>query len=187
VSDLHDHAGSENSIDSATAGLIRGKSGQIVRQARLPRSDRGDIEQLLTLLVLQRLPRFDPARGDRPAFVRMVLHRATANVLRYLRAARRSGVAVVSLDAFLRTETDEPAHPPDRDGAPGADGGTDLALDLADALEALPADLRAVAEHLRTRSPAQVAQGLGMPRSTLYARTREIRTAFERRALDDYL
>jgi hypothetical protein len=142
---------------------------------------------MLSLLLLPRLARFDPEQGDRAAFVRMLLRQATANVLRHYRAAKRSGIDVVSLDAFLRTDEDRSVHPVDGDGQPSAEDRADLAHDLAGALEALPAELRAIAEQLRTCSFTEAARNLGLSRSTLYARAKEIRAAFEQRALDDYL
>jgi DNA-directed RNA polymerase specialized sigma24 family protein len=176
LSDFQKRLGAENPIDPATAELIGRKSRQILRQTGLPSSDREDVEQTLALLLLQRLPKFDPAEGDRAAFVRMVLRQATVNVLRFLAAAKRSG-RPVSLDALLPTADD---------GATSEESG-DLVLDLAGALEALPADLRAIANELRVSSKTEAARNLGIPRSTLHERAKEIRAAFERRALDDYL
>jgi DNA-directed RNA polymerase specialized sigma24 family protein len=173
----------ENPIDPTTAALIRCKSGQVLWQAGLSRSNREDVEQTLTLLLLRRLAQFDAGKGDRTAFVRMVLRQATVNVLRYYRAAKRSGT-VVSLDARIRTETDEPLEPAARAEPPAR---ADAPLDVAAALAALPAELRMIAEELRTHSIAEAARNLGISRTTLHARVQEIRTVFEGRALDDYL
>lgn len=172
-----------NPIDPVTAGLIRCKTGQILRQTRLPRAERADVEQALTLALLQRLSKFDAAAGERDAFVRMVLRQATINVLRHYRAAKRSA-DVVSLEAFLRTETDEPLEPA---APPAAVEYADATIDVAAALAALPAELLAIAEELLRCSRAEAARNLGLARSTLNERVREIRAAFEARGLDDYV
>jgi hypothetical protein len=186
LSDSPDRTEPENPIDPATAALIGHKSRQILRQTGLPRTDREDIEQALTLLLLQRLAKFDPHAGERVAFVRMVLRQATVNVLRFLGAAKRAG-RPVSLDAFLHSAAGEPFHPADREGLPSDEERAARALDVAAALEALPAELRAVAEELREVSRAEATKNLRVSRSTVHERTKEIRAAFERRALDEYL
>jgi len=172
----------ENPIDLATAALIRCKSGQILWQACLPRSEREDVEQTLTLLLLRRLSKYDAAQGNRDVFVRMVLRQATVNVLRYYRAAKRAG-PVVSLDALLGTESGEPIE-----SALCADPGTgdqaDAAIDLTVALLALPEELRAIAQELRTHTKTEAARVLGIHRATLNERVKEIRAAFEARGLD---
>jgi RNA polymerase sigma-70 factor, ECF subfamily len=185
LSDSPNRSEPQNPIDPATRGLIARKSSQIIRQTGRPRSDREDVEQTLTLVLLKRLPKFDPAEGDRPAFVRMVLRQATINVLDYLTAGKRAG-RPVSLDALLRIGDEELLYLAEPVGSTSEELG-DLALDLAGALEALPGDLRAIADQLREHSITEVARNLGIPRSTLYERAKEIRAAFELRALDDYL
>jgi RNA polymerase sigma factor (sigma-70 family) len=186
LSDSLDPAEPENPIDPATAALIGRKSRQVLRQTGLPRTDREDVEQTLTLLLLQRLAKFDPHEGDRPAFVRMVLRQATVNVLRFLGAAKRAG-RPVSLDECLRTASDEVIRPADREGRPSDEELATRALDVAEALEALPAELRAIAEQLRDSSRTEAAQNLGVSRSTVHERAKEIRAAFERRGLEGYL
>lgn len=185
MSDSPNPLGAENPIDPATAERIGRKSRQILRQTGLPRSEREDVEQTLALLLLQRLAKFDPNQGDRAAFVRMVLRQLTVNMLRFFTAAKRSG-RPVSLDALLRTADDDPLHPAEGDSKTSEDLG-DLVLDLAGALETLPAELRTMADELRMSSKTQAAHNLGVSRSTLHERVQEIRAAFERRALDDYL
>lgn len=186
MSDPWNRLDPENPIDPETAARIALKAGQILRQAGLPRSYREDLERTLILVLLGRLARFDPGRGDRSAFVGLVLRRATINVLRHYRAAKRSA-AVVSLETLVRAGADEPAELAARDDASGARERADAVLDVADAVAGLPADLRAVAEELRTHSAAEAARRLGVPRSTLHERVKEIRAAFEARGLDDYL
>lgn len=177
----------DDPIDPATARRIRAKSRQIVRRAGLSRSDREDVAQALAARLLAPLRAFDPAKLPREAYVRMVLRRATASVLGYLRAAKRAGPAVVSLEAFLRQDADDPLEPADRPGRRSAEEAADLARDVADLLAALPPDLRELAEQLKERSMAGAARDRDVSRITVYARLAELRSRFARAGLNDYL
>ena len=159
------------------------------RLARLPgfsRSDIPDIEQDLALAAWKALPRFDPSHASIDTFVDRVLgavvgmlerrrerqkrdHRREAYSIDEMMDAKRAaeaegGDAVPPLEAEVhdlrlgRDYADE-AH---RAG---------LRLDVAQILERLPADLRAVAEMLMDgQSLVQVARALGIPRQTLQGR-----------------
>jgi RNA polymerase sigma-70 factor (ECF subfamily) len=166
--------------------LIQRKSYQIVRQTGLPVSDREDVEQTLALHLLTRLRQFDGAEEARPAYVRMVLRQATVNALRFLSAAKRAGGAT-SLDALLRNEDEREVAPGGGDDRRDTQEQFELARDVAEVLESLPAELRPVAEGLMSHSISRTARDLGMPRSTLYERVEVIRTAFEAADLRDYL
>jgi RNA polymerase sigma-70 factor (ECF subfamily) len=170
----------ENLIDETTAKLIRVKSRQIVRQARLPRTDREDLEQQLTLHLLARLPGYDPAIRPRDAHVRMLLRQGAATVLRSLRACKRCGPAV-SLSATL------PEEPIDREGLPSDRDRAEVASDVAEAVASLPAELREIAELLTNHTVAELVHRLGVSRSTLYRRVADIRATFEARGLGNHL
>ena len=59
----------------------------------------------------------------------------------------------------------------------------ELRLDVQEALERLPEDLRPIAERLQHHSIAEVARELGMPRTTLYELIARIRRRFQRLGL----
>src|SRR5205085_11730290 len=89
----------DSSLNIATlAGpVIRRKVQQLVARAELSRQDRQDFAQDLLVRLLQRLPAFDPARGHLPAFIKIVVERCAANLLRSRRATKRETRRVGSL------------------------------------------------------------------------------------------
>ena len=156
-------------IDPTVAAIVRRKACRLVGRAGLQPQDREDIEQQLVLHILEQLERFDPARGTWPAFVQCLVERFGKNLVRSLRAAKRDSGPLAALP---------------EEGPPGP--GQPLAaetLELTEALAHLPEDLRAVAELLLTRTVAGTARALGVSRSTVHARVRELRS---RRELKSY-
>ncbi len=162
-----------------TAALIRKKAAQLAFLVRPATHDREDFEQDLALELLKRLPRFDSRLLSREAFDRMIVRRATANILRHHQAARRDDRAVLALAA----------RP---DWAAETGWGTEfmrdrslLAQDLHDLQAKLPPDLHALAERLKFQSLSEAARSLGLPRSTLYERFQALKRWLK--ALDDSL
>jgi DNA-directed RNA polymerase specialized sigma24 family protein len=168
LSDLHQGPDPDNPIDPTIAAIVRRKACRLVGRAGLQAQDREDIEQQLVVHILEQLDRFDPARGEWPAFVQRLVERFGRNLVRSLRAAKRRGPPLAPL----------PDEGPGRDPA-----ATAAALDLAAALAKLPEDLRAVAELLTTETVSDAARILGHARSTVHARIRELRSRSELKAL----
>ena len=153
-------------IDPTVAAIVRRKACRLVGRAGLRPQDREDIEQQLVLHILEQLEQFDPARGTWPAFVQRLVERFGKNLIRSLRAQKRTSGLLAPLPE---------AGPAD---APVPEG-----LDLTEALARLPEDLRAVAELLVTRTVAGAARALGVSRSTVHARVRELRSRRELKKL----
>jgi DNA-directed RNA polymerase specialized sigma24 family protein len=100
----------------------------------------------------------------------MLVGHAAATALRGRRCRARQ--ATRPLEAAL--PAGEPVDP-----RAGPERATALTLDVEVVLAAVPPDLRRVARAVGTRSVAEAARHLGMPRPTLYRRLRELRAAFE--------
>lgn len=148
-------------INPETARLIRRKARRLVGQAGLRPQDRDDIEQELTVELLARRDRYDPARGSWAAFARKVLDRTGSNLVRHRRAAKRDVHRLEPLDGeFPPTVEDE---------------AVDLDLDLAAAIDRIPAAYRAVVTLVLRRGVQGAAKVLGVHRSTVYARLHELR------------
>ena len=179
---------------------IHHKARQLVGQAGYTEDDVEDIEQDLTLDLLERLPKFDPAKATFNTFVAQVVARKCCNLVRYRQAEMRDhrreecslndeiddgeGGQVEHVATISQDEHDLRIGKYNRP----AEERTDLQLDIAAALDDLPADLRQVAEMLPTMSIAQVARELGIPYSTFYdSHLARLRKAFEKRGLGDYL
>jgi hypothetical protein len=63
----------------------------------------------------------------------------------------------------------------------------DLANDMAEALDALPDDLRSIAEDLRDAPLAQVARQHGCSREVMRRKAKQIGRHFAERGLDEYI
>ena len=55
----------------------------------------------------------------------------------------------------------------------------EVQIDFEVVLNNVPAELRVIAEQLKTKTPSQLARDLGITRSTLYSRIAELRTLFQ--------
>lgn len=154
----------------AAADAIRRKARQLVGKAGLKPQDVPDLEQELALDLLTRASAYNRRRQPDPdAFVRMVVCRAAAKLLRDRRAAKRDPARVGSLDRH------EVAAPEAGDGS--------LVWDVAEARAGLPAELAVIARHLGDEPLAAVAARIGIPRTTLYSRLETIRQHFAARGL----
>jgi len=179
---------------------IHHKARQLVGKAGYTRNDVEDIEHDLALDLLQRLPKFDPAKATQDTFVARLVDRKISKLLRHrqmeMRDYRREEC---SLNDEIDIGEDEPVQriatisQDEHDLRTGkyarpAEERADLQLDIAAALADLPAELRHVAEMLATMPVAQVARKLGVPRSTFHdTHLTKLREAFEARGLGDYL
>jgi RNA polymerase sigma factor (sigma-70 family) len=160
---VSDRAETTNPIDPVTAGLIRRKADQLAHKVYPPHSDRDDIAQSLTIDLMERMSDFDPAQGDRETFVKMILANAAADILRRLRAKR------IPTTSMPEEGLPDPKRSPN-----------DLAGEVAEVLATLPEQLRRVVELLGTSTVVEIAERLGVARSTVYRHIGEIRTRFER-------
>lgn len=155
-------------LDPASAAIIKSKARRLVGRSGLRAQDRADLEQELSLHVFQKRPRFNPRRGSWTAFVRRVVERYGENLVRARRTAKRYG-----------GPTD-----PLTDAVPARDENDARARAVLEAVAGLPAELREVAELVLSGSVAAAARELGVSRSTVYARLREIRFRTEFAELD---
>jgi RNA polymerase sigma-70 factor (ECF subfamily) len=185
--------------DPFVRGLIRRKAAQIARRRGFTPSDRDDLEQELTLRLLQRWHSFDPGRSPAHAFIALVVRHAVANVLRHRHAACRDPGPVGSLQRLVPADEGDPpptladtvgaqAHEARSGRRPRSDEErSQLAADTAAVLDRLPADLGALAEALKTHSLAEVARAWGVARSTLQSPLQRLRQHWEQAGMRDYL
>jgi RNA polymerase sigma factor (sigma-70 family) len=132
-----------------------------------------DWEQELRLRLIHGSSRFDPAIGTAEAFVTWVVGRAAAMLERRFATKKRQ---------FERSWSSlTEVTPADAEDSP------DLAMDLADAIDALPLGLRVIVDALREESLTAYAHRTGVPRSRLQRRVAKVRDLFEDRNLSDYL
>lgn len=193
------HDRKETRIDEFTRKLIRRKARQLIGRVGFTKSDQADIEQELTLKLLKALSGFDPDQGHKNVFVTAVIERFVANLLRDKQAEKRDHRRVCSLNVVIADDEDEgPVELGDTVSRREQDARlgqaprdehdlAQLVLDMVEVIATLPSELRELAERLKTDSVSQVARDLGVPRTTLNGRVRELRRRFERAGLKDYL
>jgi len=182
-----------------TTTLIQCKARQLVGKAGYTRDHIEDIEQDLIRDLLERLPKFDPAKATINTFADRVVCRRICNLLRHrqteMRDHRREAF---SMDDEIETEEgpmerhetigqDEVDLRTGRYNRPAADRAH-LQMDMNAVLIGLSPELRQIADMLRTQSVAEVARSLGIPRSTFRDNyLAQLREAFAASRLDDYL
>ena len=178
---------------------IRHKARQLVGTAGFTRDDFEDIQQDLIVDLLERLPKFDPAKAKYNTFVSRIVERKVSKLIRHrkqqIRDCRREecslnadiddcgGGTVERIQTISQDEHDLRTGKYTRP----ADERVDLRLDIEAVLADLPPELRRAGQMLMTMPIAEVAHKLGVPRSTFYethlARLREI---FEAKGLGEY-
>ena len=190
----HESNAKPSVLDQFADDFIRWKAKQLVGKAGFTRSDEDDLVQNFRLKLLERLDKFDPARAHFHVFVVTVIERCAATLLKHARAQKRNGGRVGSLDA-QSVENDEEINLGEivsrdrrrRDSVRNASELMDLASDLANILEMLPAELRQLCEQLKTLSTGDLARETGMPRSTINDKKRLVRNYFEDAGLRIYM
>jgi RNA polymerase sigma factor (sigma-70 family) len=156
--------------------MIAAKAKKLVGRYGLRPQDRADVEQDLAVRIADRLRTYNPARGTLESFIAMVIEQAAANLVRERRAGKRTPPArspVPTEDVPDPLVNEDIRH-------------SDLVRDVAAVIAELPADQRAIAHALMEASVSEVSRRLGLCRTTVYARMKGLRTAFERRSLGDY-
>jgi RNA polymerase sigma-70 factor, ECF subfamily len=180
--------------------VIRHKARQLINKYGFTRDDYDDLQQDMTLDLLRRLSKYDPSRAGLSTFVARVVDRKVSTLIRHQKQEKRDfSVRILRLDAEVDGQDGEPLGLDEilsqdafdeevaRYDRPEAER-LDLRLDLSLVLDELPEELRELARRLQTRTMAEIARELGVPRSTLYetgiARLRKI---FEDKGLREYL
>lgn len=175
---------------------IRRKAKQLVGRAGLTNSDRDDLEQDLTVKLLEAFSKFDPDIADWKAFVKTVVERHAANLLREQRAEKRSASrqsslhTIVDHDEFgIPTTLGDSFTEHEHDARTGADSRGDIDLlelreDVATVIASLPEDLREICDRLKHDGARQVARDLNMPQTTICRRIETIREHFEAAGFD---
>ena len=179
-------------------GIVKRKVRQIIGRAGYTRQDKEDLEQELLTRLLQGLKSFDPDVAHRKSFVTAIVERAVATILRDAQAEKRDHRRIGSLQLLMEltdegpTELAETISDREYNGRRCRDPRNDedlaqLVTDLADVINALPDELRDLAERMKTQSISAIAREIGVPRTTLNDAVRRLRQRFEQAGLRDYV
>jgi len=182
----------KQNLDRFAAWFVHHKAKQLIGRAGFTKDDLGDLKQDLTLDLLQRLEQFNAERAQRRTFVVMVVEHRIAAILEHRTAAMRDRrreqcslndpVSDHEGKTVARHETLDADFLGHGDETPG-----DLAVDVHAVIAGLPRRLQVLCVHLQTKTPAEIARELGVPRMTLYGDIKRLKAAFEQAKLGDYL
>lgn len=186
------------SDDRFIRGIIRRKVKQLIGRAGFTQQDREPLEQELFARVLQSLPRFNPEVAHRNKFITAVVERYVANILRNKKAEKRDHRRITSLNVMIEiidegpTELAQTIGDRELDARQGRERRSEqelheLALDLAAVMATLPEAWRTLLELRKSRTMPEIAEEMGVPRTTLNDWMRRIRQRFEKSDMQDYL
>jgi len=190
---------SRRALDAYAEACIRHKAHQLVGQAGFTADDVEDLEQELAIHLFEQLPKFDPTRGAFSTFVDRVLTHKAADILDARFAARRDcRIQVGSLDDTVRLreggevpimdlDLEDAMHVQRGISVPSPYDEAERSIDLERAMAGLTPEQRDLCRRLMTATIAEISAATGVPRPTLYDRLRQIRAAFERAGLREYV
>jgi len=177
---------------------IRVKIIEILRRRGCRHLEVDDVVQEVNARLLSRESSFDPATVPWEKAVVTVAEQTIANLLRGQRAGKRGHRRMCSLNALIQTRDDGLAELAEIIGCReynarrGCDPRIELELaqlvrDVADVTATLTEEQRAFAEELASRSKAEIARNMGVPRTTLSSRVHLAMRRFENAGLQNCL
>lgn len=184
-------------ISQYTRTLISIKANQIIGRYGLTPSDREDLEQELTLAVLEAADAWDADRGSRNTFDNRIVNRKVATIIRYRsRGCRDYHRGRMSLDDAIRNEdggsssrgammTEDTDRR--RGGVDTSEERVELSKDVRSAVRSLEPDLQRLCDLLGKGTKSDAAESMGLSRTTIYKRCRAIRERFAQMGLADYV
>ena len=175
-------------IGSYGINYVRNRVWFLIKKCGFPRQRFEDLQQELLVDLIRRLPRHDPARSPRNAFITRVVKNKVFDILTERDAPSREHIRnEVSIDKPLRQDG-SPAKLCDMlCGARSGSDSSDLAMDLEHALAALPRDLRALWDLiLQGFTPKEISSRTGIPRTTLHDRRDRLHEHLRRAGLGEY-
>ena len=183
--------------DKFTRDLVERKARRLVGKYGFTEIDRDDIEQNIYMRVLQSWPNYKADEGHHHCFVTAVIERYVANIVRDRCAAKRYDGATVLLSTPLTEASGESLSVSHAisDGAKDRHLGrrrrtdtelSQLRLDLAAAIDALPDQLKQLVELRKTLTITEIAEKFSVARTTVSSWFRKIREHFEEAGLAEY-
>jgi len=167
---------STNLIDEYALNRIEYRAIRLRCAFRLNEHDTEDLRSRLAVQLLRASARFDPTRASQHTFVNRVLDRAYRHLARELRT-RREHAVWAPLEP-LECEDDGESAQSQTGDAPDPAEVVERRSDVETALASLPRPLRVIGEELKHSTPREVAERLGLHRSTVYRAMGRIREHF---------
>jgi RNA polymerase sigma-70 factor, ECF subfamily len=146
-------------LSGFAARAVRQKARQLVRQREFAESEREDLEQELRLHLFSRQSKFDPTIAHWNVFVRTLVERHVATLVKQRRAKTRNSQRLTDREDRRRILTD-------------------LVLDTAAILSQMPRHDQKLCQRLQQDSATEVARQLGISPNTLRYRISRLRHWF---------
>jgi hypothetical protein len=167
--------------------IAQAKAARLVGKYGFSNDEARDIGQDLLADLISRWPKFDRARGNEQAFVRRVMENRLATIIsaRHARCRdyRRTFSGEVTHDAMENAQSSVSNDP----RFSTASEMRDLEIDIRRLQKLLRPEVTAIVVLLSSRSPGKIVRLLGMSRSTIYRRIRELRATAIGIGLDRYI
>ncbi len=185
-------------LDNDIQYLIRVKARELCRVPGIRRDEREDLEQELTLRLLQKLKSFNPKKASFYCFASVVIDRCAKSLLRSrFRESQQPPSSLVSLQTLVVSPEGatvrfaELVRDTERDNRRGRYTATeaelnDLTTDVRAVLAALPTELRELAQRLVTSSVSQIIRETGEPADRVRGRVAWLRRLFWSAGLQTY-
>ena len=187
-------------LDADIRYLIRTKARQLCRTPGFARHERDDLEQELTLRLLQRLRAFDSAKASFYCFALVVLDRVAIHLREARSAACRSDSGTISLESRVIGSEGKPSSlaalvgDDERSNRVGRYTASqtetiDTSIDVQTVVAELSGHLQELSQQLVTANRTEIAQSTGLPLKDVRRRIRIIGNALEEAGLknDDSL
>ena len=176
--------------DRYAASVIQFKAWMLSRRRAFARDDREDIEQDLWLDLLERLPKYDPAKATLNTFIALVVERRVATLIRDRSTEKRSpDREECSLDDPVLDGDGRVVSRHETTPEAASDPGRlrELERDMAHVVAHLPDDLRSIALALAFGTQNSIGPELGFSRRAMAKAVEQLREIFRDAGLDKYL
>jgi RNA polymerase sigma-70 factor, ECF subfamily len=194
-----DYRNRYDGIEGYAVRIIRYKAKQLVGSSGFNESDIEDLEQVMMLDVLCRLPKYDSKKAKLSTFVSRILQHCIATIIVERQLYKRDlEQCSLSLNDLVK-QTDggiaERINAYDieeylkRTGRLSRtfEDRLDISIDLEIVIASLPQELRTLCESLKSENVAEISRDSGIPRVTIYNRIKKLRKLLEDSGLSDYL
>lgn len=186
------------STDGFTLRLIERKVRQLKRRPEFDGCDPKDLSQEILLRVMKGMELFDEDVGHRNPFIKTIVERFVANLVREQNAEKRDAGDVTSLSTLVDCQelgaielgnTISSREYERRTGKVRSRSEvdqSDLRSDVETVIRSLPAELQTFLHRLKTNSIAEISRDLDIPRTTLNTWMDEIRERFIQAGFEKY-
>ncbi len=184
--------------DKFTRGIIRRKAVQITQRLGFSEQDLESLEQTMLTKVIEAMPSYDPTIAHRNVFITTVVERHAGTLIKQRALPKYGSGKIQSLNAVIAVPGDLPTELQYTLDQSIGDARLqmerksrnelhDLASDLAIAIANLPEHWQRMLELRKTHSMSQIAELMGIPRSTLRKWMSQIAEKFEAEGLREYI